>query len=257
MGRTDKTSMGGRQEAFETTHWTEIVRVREGDEARRREAMGQTLARYWKPVYCFLRRKGYGNEEAKDLTQGFFHEVVLGRRLVEHADQTKGRFRTFLLTALRRYVVSIHRAESAAKRMPDGGLARLDQTDAPDMPDAASCATPEEAFDHAWAAALLEQVVTDVQNECLADGKAAHWFVFSERVLRPVMDDAYPPSLADLCAEYGISDEALASNMIITVKRRFRACLERHVRQMVDSDEEVATEIRDLIGILSASGAGG
>jgi len=257
MGRSDKTSMGGRQEAFETTHWTEIVRVREGDEARRREALEQTLARYWKPAYCYLRRKGYGNEEAKDLTQGFFHEVVLGRRLVEHADQAKGRFRTFLLTALCRYVISNQRAEKAAKRMPDGGLASLDRTDAPDVPDASCCATPEEAFDHAWASALLEEVVTEVQNECLADGKAAHWFVFSERVLRPIKDDVCPPSLADLCTEYGIPDEAQASNMVITVKRRFRACLERHVRQMVDSDADVNAEIHDLVEILSAGGAGG
>jgi RNA polymerase sigma-70 factor (ECF subfamily) len=257
MGQSDKTSMGGRQEAFETTHWTEIVRVREGDEARRREALERTLARYWKPVYCYLRRKGYGNEEAKDLAQGFFHEVVLGRRLVEHADRTKGRFRTFLLTALCRYVTSVHRAEQAAKRMPDGGLASLDNTDFPEVADPACGATPEEAFDHAWASALLEQVIRDVQNECLAAGKAAHWFVFSERVLRPVMNDAHPRPLADLCAEYDIPDEVQASNMIVTVKRRFRSCLERHVRQMVDSDDEVEGEIRDLIEILSGGSAGG
>lgn len=257
MWRADETSMGGRQGAFETTHWTEIIRVREGDEAQQREAMGQVLARYWKPVYCYLRRKGYGNEDAKDLTQGFFHTVVLGRRLVEHAEQTKGRFRAFLLTALRRYAASARRAETAAKRMPDGGLASLDVTDAPEVPAPASCATPEAAFDYAWASTLLEHVIADVQNECLADGKAAHWFLFSERVLRPVKDGVRPPSLADLCAEYGIADAALASNMIITVKRRFRACLEGHVRQMVASDADVDAEIRDLIEILSAGGAGG
>ncbi|MBE3124006.1 MAG: hypothetical protein IMZ65_04310, partial [Planctomycetes bacterium] len=108
MSIHDKTTMGGRGESFETTRWTEIVSARAGDDDRRREALDRILARYWKPVYCWLRRKGYGNEAAKDLTQGFFHEVVVKRGLVAKADRARGRFRAFLLTALRRYATSVH-----------------------------------------------------------------------------------------------------------------------------------------------------
>jgi len=256
MGRTDKTSMGGRGEAFQTTHWTEIARVREGD-AVGRAALESVLARYWKPAYCYLRRKGYGNEEAKDLTQGFFHEIVLNRHLVEHADQAKGRFRTFLLMALSRYAVSERRYEQAQKRAPERGFLRLDGEDEACFPEPAETVTPEQAFDHAWASALVGQVIAEVGSECLADGKAVHWFVFSARVVRPLMDDVAPQPLGELCAEYDIPDEAQASNMVVTVKRRFRAALERHVRQMVDSDEDVEAEISDLITILSSCGAGG
>lgn len=254
MSIHDKTSMGGRGESFETTRWTEIVSARAGDDDRRREALDRILARYWKPVYCWLRRKGYGNEAAKDLTQGFFHEVVVKRGLVAKADRARGRFRAFLLTALRRYATSVHRAETAGKRMPEGGLVRLDGIDSPDLLQPADDVTPEAAFDRAWAVALLDQVLAEVQRECLADGKAAYWAVFHGRVARPIIEGTDPTPLPDLCAAHGIASAAEASNMVVTVKRRFRACLERHMRPLVESDDDVAAEIEDLIAALSYGG---
>ncbi len=113
MGKYDRTELGGQGGAFETTHWTEILSARTLDENRRKATMDKLLGRYWKPVYCYLRRKGRDNETAKDLTQGFFQEVVLGRDLVQKAESQKGRFRTFLLTALDHYVTSVDRAETA------------------------------------------------------------------------------------------------------------------------------------------------
>jgi hypothetical protein len=117
-------------------------------------------------------------------------------------------------------------------------------------------AAPDAAFDYAWASGLLDEVLAEVAGECRRTGKAAHWDVFRARVLEPVMNDAQPPPLNQLCKEYGISNVATASNMIITVKRRFRDVLRRHVREFVDSDAKVDKEIRDLLGILSVDGAG-
>ena len=122
MARRDRTEMGGTNEAFDTTHWTTIFSARTLDDGRRRESVERLLGRYWKPVYCYLRRKGHDNEAAKDLTQGFFQEVVLGRDLVQKAESQKGRFRTFLLTALDHYVTSVYRADAAKKRRPEEGL---------------------------------------------------------------------------------------------------------------------------------------
>ena len=73
-------------------------------------------------MYCYLRRKNYDNERAKDLTQGFFHEVVLNRALIERADQAKGRFRSFLLHALNEYLIDEQRKETAQKRIPKDKL---------------------------------------------------------------------------------------------------------------------------------------
>ena len=96
MGLHDQTDMGGTAETFLTTHWSLIESVQEHQDPDC-ALIGLLLKRYWKPVYCYVRRRGHANEEAKDLTQGFFHEVVLNRQLIQRADPSKGRFRTFLV----------------------------------------------------------------------------------------------------------------------------------------------------------------
>ncbi len=79
MGREEYTSIGGDERRFQTTHWTAIEGVRSDAPSHAQALIGELLDAYWKPVYCYLRHRGYGNEEAKDLTQDFFQEVVLGR----------------------------------------------------------------------------------------------------------------------------------------------------------------------------------
>jgi len=254
MTARDRTGAGGRNGAFQKTHWSQIVRARTNDPGRRREVLGDILGRYWRPVYWYLRRKGYNDEDAKDLVQGFFQEIVLGRDLVQHADQRKGRFRTFLLTALDNYARDIHRRQSAGKRSPEGGLARLDAMGAPAISDPLQ-ATPEEAFHHAWASKLLDEALADLEQECRSAGKEVHWAVFQARLLLPIREGAEPPSLSALCAEHGIADEKTASNMVVTVKRRFQTAFRRRIRETVSSDQEIDAEIRDLMEILGRGGA--
>lgn len=250
MARGKRTTMGGADENFEATHWSEIIRVRTDDAEQRRQLLADVLGRYWKPVYCYLRRKGYANEPAKDLVQGFFQEVVLARGLIERADPERGKFRTFLLTALDRYATSVHRRETARKRRPVDGVVSLDGLEGP-VAEPSMDATPEQAFHHAWASALLQQVLETVEQLCHENGQDAHWAVFCARVVKPTMENAEAPSLRQLCEELGISDEVRASNMIVTTKRRFQHVLKRQVRQFVASDAEVDGEIRSLIEILS------
>ena len=99
--------------------------------------IGSLLKDYWKPVYCYLRCRGFANEEAKDLTQAFFHEIVLGEDLVKQADRGKGRFRSFLLTALRNYLINVRDKETAQKRLPRGRLIPLDRVDPESLPEVA------------------------------------------------------------------------------------------------------------------------
>jgi DNA-directed RNA polymerase specialized sigma24 family protein len=232
--RTDKTTTRGYDAAFHTTHWTEIFDARSADEPRRREALEHLLRSYWKPVYCYLRCKGFDRETAKDLTQGFFHEVVLGRGLIQKADRAKARFRTFLLTALSRYTADVRRIEKAKRRTPEGGFVRLEAIDWLNVPEPLHKATPVEAFEYAWASALLDEVVTEVAGKYHKKGGATHWAVFRERVLQPIMENAESPPLGRLCEKYGIAKKATAANMIFTVKRNFRSVLRRQVRQFVD-----------------------
>jgi len=247
MSRDDRTEIGGLQDAFLTTHWSLVDAVDSSNDCDRNRALVELLLkRYWKPVYCYLRRKGYDNEQAKDLTQGFFHEVVLGRKLIERADRSKGRFRSYILAALNNYVSTVHAAETARKRMPERGLATLDMTDPPELSQVIGQCTPEESFDYVWVSALLEQVLEDVETACYEDGKAKHWSVFRERVLLPITEGVQPPPLSEICHKYDIQNPRVASNMIITVKRRFQAVLLDHLSQTVTSDARIEDELAEI-----------
>jgi len=248
--------MGESDHVFQTTRWSNIRDAGTQDELRRKLSVDNLIIKYWKPVYCYLRRKGYENEIAKDLTQGFFHEVVLGRELIQQADQAKGRFRTFLLTALDRYVTSVYRKETAKKRLPKHGMIHLESEILSNIPKSQLQEPPEQVFNYAWASNLLDQVLAEVREEYCNTGMETHWEVFRIKVLDPILEDAEAPSFAEICKKYGIESESKASNMIITVKRRFGVVLRRCLRQFVQSDSEIEDEYNQLIEILSKGGAG-
>jgi len=244
--RDDYTDIGGTGGAFLTTHWSLIQEAGSSDEQNTKALVSLLLNRYWKPVYCYLRRKGYNNEQAKDLTQGFFHEVVLGQQLIEKADAAKGRFRSLLLIALNRYLGDVREKETAQKRVPKGRVVPLDLVAPPEIPQSISRSAPENTFNYAWISTLLERVLEKVERECREDGKDIHWSVFCNRILHPIMDRNAPPSLKEIAAKYGISDESKASNMIVTVKRRLQVALKQHLRESVTSDEYLTGELEQM-----------
>lgn len=251
MKSDENTSIGGTKGTFQTTHWTAIEKIGSDDDACNRALISDLLKTYWKPAYCYLRQKGYGNEEAKDLTQAFFHEIVLGRKLIQRADHAKGRFRTLLLTALDRYLTSTHRKETSQKRMPKDRLIQLADIDPADVPEPVGGLTCEESFNYAWVSELLDRLLTEVQAECRTHGMTVHWKLFYARVLQPTIEGTESPPLAEICGKYGIEDGTKASNMIFSVKRRFQAALKRHLRQSVASDADVSEEIRELMRFLA------
>jgi DNA-directed RNA polymerase specialized sigma24 family protein len=241
----DHTNIGGEGQTFLTTHWSLIESIRsEADSSH--VLIGSLLKDYWKPVYCYLRRHGYQNEDAKDLTQAFFHEIVLSNELVQQADQQKGRFRSFLLTALRRFLINIKNKETARKRVPKGKLIALDVVDPENLAAVSEDISPDESFNFAWVSSLLERVFEEVENSCNRDGKTVYWKVFEERVLQPIMDQTDPPTVKEVCSKYGIPDGHKLANMIITTKRRIRSVLEKHIRKLVTSPEEVSDELQEM-----------
>jgi len=242
----DQTHMGGTTEAFLTTHWSLIENIRSTQD-RDRAMIGLLLDKYWKPVYCYLRRKGYDNEQAKDLTQGFFHEIVLNKNLVQRADQAKGKFRSFVLHALNQYVINENEKQSAKKRLPQARLVSLDAIDPAAIPQDVGTLDPEESYNYAWLSALLDEVLGEVEASCARDGLEVHWKVFHEKVTQPILGDGRPPSLAELCRQYGIEDEKKASNMVVTVRRRFQAALKEHVRRTVLTEDQIGDELGELM----------
>jgi hypothetical protein len=143
MRRETETQIGGSQKRFLSTDWTLIEDIQSGA-GEQRTLTDLLIRRYWKPVYCFLRRKGYDNEQAKDLTQGFFQEVVLRRKLVQRADPSKGRFRSFLLHALQHYVLD--EEAKAHARIPKGNLTSLERLDRSALPPSVLNLSPETSY---------------------------------------------------------------------------------------------------------------
>ena len=242
--------MGGADGRFHTTHWSLIEAIHSGSADP--VAVLDFIAReYWKPVYCYLRRRGFDNEKAKDLTQGFFTEVVLGRGLVERADKHKGRFRNYLLTALTNYVRSVLRHDHAEVRTPPGGMVSLDDLAAAGIPEPDASLTPEAAFHHAWASAILGEVLRELEADCRGSKMAAHWEAFHARVLGPILGIAEKLPVSLLCEKLGVERPAQVSNMVVTVKRKFQKALRERLRPSVGRDADVDGEIKQLMQILS------
>lgn len=256
MNRWQRTSMGGTGSQFPSTHWSLILNVRTQDETRRRLATESLIKRYWKPVYCYLRKRGYGNEEAKDLTQDFFCDFFLGAKLLQAADRKVGRFRQLLLTVLKRFISNVERDKKRKKRAPPREILSLSSAQFTDVDLPGSAVTAEQVFYHAWITDLLDQVLGEVREQYCSPDMLKHWKVFQLKVLAPTLQNAQDLSMKQICERCDVATEEQASNMLITVKRRFRSVLRRLLRNLVRSDSEADTEFREILRFLSGDSAG-
>lgn len=234
-GRFENTSYGGSNSQFQTTEWTKIV-----DSTLGKSILAELYAKYWRPVYLYLRRKGFSNDQAKDLIQGFFSEKVLGQQLLQKADRTRGKFRTFLLTSISNYAIDLKRKKRPIKGL-DEGLEKSTDID-----------NPETEFHIAWAKELLQSVLQELEAECRSHDKIIHWEIFRVWLLESNVADG-KVNMSVICAKYSIDDVNKAYNMISNIKGRFRKILRRRLRHEVDSDAEVDEEINKFIQIFSRS----
>ena len=213
------------------------------------EALDQLARRYWSAVYAYLRSSGRDVDEAAELTQGFVCDVMLGRQLFAVADPKRGRFRSLLLRALKTYIKERHRARMRKRLSHQGLPLRLDPAQL-EQAEADPGRTPEAAFYARWSATLVRHVLDEVRSACLEDGLEAHWTVFEARVARPLLCGDRPQPYAALVRDLDLSDAAQASNMMITVKRRFARALYAEVGRTVtdpaDVEEELGELLRDL-----------
>lgn len=236
--------------SFPTTDWGLLADVRGNNPAVKLAALDILIRRYWKPVFLFLRHSGAPDDAAKDSTQAFFADWIENDAFAK-ADERKGRFRSFMLTCLKRFVSNEHRAAHAQKRGPREGLLSLDELMAnPDMPfEPADTMTPEAIFQKAWAAEVVRRVLTHLEIECARTGKTVHFDIFSKRVIRPILDGSCEPSMADLGRDHGLTEKQ-AANHLLTAKRAYQRLLQEEIRLYASSEAEVASEIRELFAIL-------
>lgn len=248
--RVDPVTLESHPAAFTTTRWS-LVQAAGGRGGLEAEQALEALCRvYWPPIYVFARRSGHGTEEAKDLTQGFFARLIAKQELAA-ADQERGRFRTFLITAFRHFVANEHAKATALKRGGGFDPIPLDfGSDAgePHFFEPSDSQTPERAFDQRWAAGILTRVLARLREEFVLAGRESLFDHFKEFLLGDPPEGGYLATSARLGMTPG------AAKMIVSRMRdRYRHLLRNEIAQTVTTITEVEAELRDLRAILRGS----
>jgi RNA polymerase sigma factor (sigma-70 family) len=219
----DQTSHGG---GFRTTRWSLVL-----DASADPMALDELLRLYWGPIYAYIRRSGRSREEAADLTQEFIAQRIVAGALLDKADPVRGRFRTFVKTALRNFLIDQERRKRAQRRSPSQAVLlqgfALDDIEPRDGDD------PGSAFDRQWAATMLSNALTRVQASCEGEGQTVHWKAFERTVVQPALGRMAPIGLAELAKELGEGSAERVSAMIQTVRRKFRRVLRGMIEETV------------------------
>jgi DNA-directed RNA polymerase specialized sigma24 family protein len=240
MAKRDETTlMGDSDKAFPVTSWTLILSA--GEQQKVKETL---YGLYWRPLYSLLRHRGFSNEDAKEYTQDFLAQILLGTEFFSKVDRSRNKkFRSFLIKVCLNYVHG--KLRKKRERHLDEEMIEVEEPCTPDMNGAA------RVFDYEWGVAILQRVLADVEAQCVREGFQLHWWVFRERVLIPARDDVPPPSISEVCQKYGIPSDGQASNMIVTVKRRFKKTLIRCLGNCTDSPEGWREQLDDFFDIFS------
>lgn len=239
---------------FPNTAWSLVARATHVRSSVRRRTLEALLRQYLPALRAYLMaRRRLGPHEADDLLQGFLASKVLEQQILRRADPARGKFRTFLMTALERYAVSEYRRESAAKRSPGAAPAPLGA-----LPEAEHPASREAAdlFDVAWAKQAVEVAVGRMRRECEAGGRTDLWGVFKARVLDPALHGEEPAPYERLVPALGLDSPAKAANLLATAKRMFARNLREVAAEYADDEADAEEELRRLRAVL-AQGNGG
>jgi RNA polymerase sigma-70 factor (ECF subfamily) len=229
--------------AFATTRWS-LVRAAGTGGSAPEEALERLCRGYWAPIYAFVRRKGFSPPDAQDLTQAFFARV-LRRETFSQADPRRGRFRTFLLSALSCFLADEHRKATRQKRGGGQELLSLEgsQMEEQFLEVPSPEAGPGELFDRRWRLSLLQQALRRLEAEFVAADKARDFALLKEFLTAPATVGAYDP----VAAELGTQPRTVAV-MIHRLRRRFRELVREEVAQTVTDPTEFEEELRQLFG---------
>ena len=233
---------------FRTTRWTLVRAAGGAPESERRSALESLCAAYWPPVYAFVRRQGATPVLAEDLTQGFFARL-LEKDGLRQADPERGRFRSFLLGALRHFLANEDERERAQKRGGGRALLSLDSCALRGIEDGLgleppSDPTPEREFERAWARSVLERARERLAEEQAQAGKSPQWRALEPHLAR---HDERGQG-AGLAQTLGISENAVRV-ALHRLRRRFGELVRDEVRETVGPGE-VEDEVRVLLRAL-------
>lgn len=239
--------------AFPRTQWSMIVRAGAESSPEAQSALEHLCQRYWYPLYAFIRRQGRSHHESEDCTQAFLAHLLTGAR-VSQARQEQGRFRTFLLTALRNFLTNAWHRAQAAKRGGGEAHLSLDFTDADrsfGLEPSDPALTPEQSFDRSWALGMIDRSIAEVRRGYEKSGRGA---LFG--ALAPfVWGDGKEGSLATAAAQLQMTTHAFTV-ALHRLRQRVGERLRADIAETVADESEVDAELRYLIAAVSRRATG-
>jgi len=231
---------------FEQTQWTMVLKARDEDAPGAPEALEAFARTYWSPLYRFIRREGYSQHDAQDLTQGFYQHF-LDKHLLGRVIERTGRFRNYLLTCLKHFLSDERDRTEALKR---GGNKTFISRDAVDVEERDALEpidrlTPEQIFERRWAQAVLETVRERLREKYQAKGKAALYDALRNLPLGEKTETSY----AEIAQRLGMTEQAVKSAASF-LREQFFQILRREIERTVAGPGEIDEEIRYLIAVL-------
>ncbi len=220
----------------------------QGDSPAAQEALEKLCRTYWRPIYSFLRRQGIGQEEAEDLTQGFF-ALLLERRDLSAVRKEKGRLRSYLLASLKHFLADERRRAMAIKRgkgerpVP---LAALRADEGMDM-SPADLLTAERIYERRWAATVLDQALNLLKEEYAATANAALF----DSLTQLLPDEPGAPSRAEIAAQFGMTENAI-TQAFHRFRKRYQSLLREEIAHTVATPGDIEDELRHLIAVVRA-----
>jgi RNA polymerase sigma factor (sigma-70 family) len=209
-------------------------------------ALEKLCRTYWRPIYGFVRRQGTEPEEAKDLTQGFF-ALLLERRDLDTVRKEKGRLRSYLLTSLKHFLINERNRAVAIKRGEAQRWIPLDQLQGPHSAgfEPADTSTADQIYERRWALALLDQVLTRLEEEYRIAGKVALF----ERLKALLTDEPGRPPQAQIANELAMTENAV-KQAFHRLRERYRQLLREEIAHTVMAPGDIEDELRHLIAVL-------
>jgi RNA polymerase sigma-70 factor (ECF subfamily) len=239
--------LGAGSAAFVTTHWSVVLAAGRADTTRARDALARLCQTYWHPLYAYVRRLGNSPHDAQDLTQEFFARL-LAKNYLASADESRGRFRSFLLASFKHFLANEWEKARAQKR--GGGQIPISidpvaaETGCHFEP--ADPATAEKTFERRWALTLLDQVLRRLRQEYAATGREE---LFGQ--LKPTLTEASRSvRYAEIATRLGTTEGAVKV-AVHRLRQQYRELLRAEIAETVASPAKVEDELRSLFAALA------
>jgi RNA polymerase sigma-70 factor (ECF subfamily) len=233
---------------FATTHWSVVLAAGQGTDAQASEALEKLCCAYWYPLYAYVRRRGYDVQSAEDMVQGFFARL-LEKNSLAGLEPLGGKFRSYLLVAMNRFLANEREHAGAAKRGGGRTVVSLDDesAEAEYRLERASDLSPEKLYDQRWALAVMEQAMTRLREEFTAGAMKRQF----DRLHPYLSQQAGEGEYAAAAAELDMTPNAVAV-AVHRLRQRYRELVRAEIANTVSAASEIDEELRYLLSLVVA-----